>query len=446
MQKSITGKILLPFAVAALLSACGGDGDDDDGGGPGPTPGTTGTLNLTVNGVDGDGDVVAQNAQGAQIPLEEGANTLTKGTYTLVVNGIREDGAIVDSLLAGSAAPATVTITADETTNATATYATGLAGRLWVPVATTLHGYDETELSAAAGDTDGGSVTITGAGTTPFNVAFDASGNMWVADGGADALLFYSVDQLGAPGSGPPDATINADSQGSLNVPVGLAFDGDGNLWVGNFSDTGAGANTLVQYSAATLAAAVAAGTSAPSPDITIDSPDLNGNYGHAFDDDGNLWVANNRGNTLVRFDAASLVDGTVPADQTVTAKGTGNLAAPRSPAVDADGNLWVSSRNSDQVVRYTIDPATGDAGSPLDVNVFLANGTTAVDPTGLAFDNAGDLWIADSVNDAVVKYTAADLTDGGSASAATALTGAGNISGVLIGFNPPPDDLPLAQ
>lgn len=433
MQRFTSRKVLLPVAVAALVSACGGDGG---GGTTTPPPAESGTLNLTVNGVTGSGDVDAVSTAEVVRNLTEGANTLPAGTWDLVVNGIRQDGDIVDSLLAGGASPMTVTIAAGSTRNATATYDTSLEGRLWVPGASaTLHGFDGAQL--AAGGADPGSVTITGAGAGPFNTAFDAGGNMWVADFGGSALLFYSVDQLGASGSGPPDATITDDGSGSLDGPVGLAFDANGNLWVGNFIG-----NTLVQYSAATLAAAVAAGgSSSPPTDVTVSSAELVGPYGHALDSDGNLWVANNGGGTLVQFAAADLAASGAPTPtESTNAKTSGTLVNPRAPAFDADGNLWVASRGTDELVQYTLDSTTGDPTAQADVSV------TPADPSGLAFDNAGDLWVADGVGNAVLKFTSADLLDGGGATAVTSLTGAGDFGGVLISFSPPPADLPLAQ
>ncbi|MGH8503815.1 MAG: hypothetical protein ACREVE_15380 [Gammaproteobacteria bacterium] len=135
MQRLTGGKILLPFAVAAILSACGGDGDDvtPPGPGPGPDPEIQGTLNLTVNGATANGEVFAQNASGAQTGSVEGSNTLDAGAYTLVVNGIREPGAIVDDLRTGTANQAAVTITAGGTQNRTVTYVAG--GRRSIVVA-----------------------------------------------------------------------------------------------------------------------------------------------------------------------------------------------------------------------------------------------------------------------------------------------------------------------
>jgi hypothetical protein len=58
-QDYIGRRVLVPVASAAPLSVCG-DGDDPD---PEPQP-TRGTLVLTLNGVNGNADVAARNAEG----------------------------------------------------------------------------------------------------------------------------------------------------------------------------------------------------------------------------------------------------------------------------------------------------------------------------------------------------------------------------------------------
>jgi hypothetical protein len=67
----------------------------------------------------------------------------------------------------------------------------------------------------------------TPSGTCGFSgITFDASGNLYVADGGAGRIYTFKPNA-----DSPPDATVFA-----LGVPGtnGLAFDHDGNLWTGD--------------------------------------------------------------------------------------------------------------------------------------------------------------------------------------------------------------------
>ena len=68
------------------------------------------------------------------------------------------------------------------------------------------------------------SATLTGL-NDPDALAFDASGNLYVANTGGNTVSEF------APGSTTPTATLTG-----LNDPYALAFDASGNLYVANWS------------------------------------------------------------------------------------------------------------------------------------------------------------------------------------------------------------------
>jgi len=74
----------------------------------------------------------------------------------------------------------------------------------------------------------------------PAGLAFDASGNLWVASNGDDTVSRIDAAHLGTSGTGA-DLTITAVSGGvvasTLAAPLGIAFDAYGNLWV-NYEGT----------------------------------------------------------------------------------------------------------------------------------------------------------------------------------------------------------------
>jgi DNA-binding beta-propeller fold protein YncE len=53
----------------------------------------------------------------------------------------------------------------------------------------------------------------------PAGLAFDASGNLWVANSTGQTIVEFVASQIVASGSPTPNAVI-----GSVNTPSGLAF------------------------------------------------------------------------------------------------------------------------------------------------------------------------------------------------------------------------------
>lgn len=101
------------------------------------------------------------------------------------------------------------------------------------------------------------------------------------------------------------------------------------------------------------------------------------------FGPDGNLYVSSAATNEVLRFTASGqFIDVFVEA-------GSGGLATPhRGILFDTDGSLLVSSLNSNSVLRY--DGQTGDF-----IEVVIGPGEAGLDwPTGMAMDEDGRLYV----------------------------------------------------
>ena len=92
------------------------------------------------------------------------------------------------------------------------------------------------------------SADASGALNSPLGLAFDRSGDLWVAANLSNKLLEYAKNEL-VNGPEVPAVTISADALGSLDSPSGLAFDPSGDLWVANYGD-----NSLAEFAPAQLA------------------------------------------------------------------------------------------------------------------------------------------------------------------------------------------------
>lgn len=161
---------------------------------------------------------------------------------------------------------------------------TGLAfdkqHRLWV--ANLDHGtivrFDSDQLAASGSPVP--SVIIAGFGQ-PAALAFDAAGSLWVSDIRRNKIASFSEAQLSASGFVAPLVVISTLGT-TLRNPAGIAFDADGNLWVANASN-----QTVVAFTPAQLAT-----TGSPAPHVVLSTNSALGNpVGLAFDTDGAMWV-----------------------------------------------------------------------------------------------------------------------------------------------------------
>ena len=96
----------------------------------------------------------------------------------------------------------------------------------------------------------------------PYGVTFDRAGDLWVANYTGDSVVEYAASQL-ATRSPIPIVTIGPDAAGSINGPDALAFDRSGDLWVANY-DANTDVSSLVEYTPSQLA------TGSAAPIVTI--------------------------------------------------------------------------------------------------------------------------------------------------------------------------------
>jgi sugar lactone lactonase YvrE len=196
----------------------------------------------------------------------------------------------------GDRTPAKVISPVDRSLVGPAALAFDAQGRLWVANRRngTLVRYDAPQL--AAGGRVAPAVVLRVPGS-PSALAFDAAGSLWISDNRFAWIIKYPAGQLEA--SGTPVAIFALTRQASSLVsPGGLAFDAEGNLWVAN---TGAG--NLLGFSPDQLADV---GPTAPRIEITSTGGSLSIPVGLAFDGGGNLWVLGGAGG-LTKYAQSSL-------------------------------------------------------------------------------------------------------------------------------------------
>lgn len=224
-----------------------------------------------------------------------------------------------------------------------------------------------------------------------------------------------------------------AGSGGSLVHPLGIsAF--DGNVYVSNssanvVSDLNGGSTTTV---AGNLEATGENGDGGPANLATLWQP-----TGTAEDSAGDIYIADTEDNVVRKIDAATGVITRFAGTGKGGATGPGGLAtrtrldAPQGVAVNAAGDVFIADTVNNRVDEVLPDghlvafAGDGKAGYAGDGGAAVKAELTS--PVGLAVDSAGNVYIADSGNNVIRRVDAktgiittvagdyaADTADGG--------------------------------
>jgi len=238
----------------------------------------------------------------------------------------------------------------------------------------------------------------------PTAMAFDGSGNAWVA---SYFSALTELPPLGASGSVQQIASATT----VLEESFGLTVDGSNNIWVANeqsSSGINSGDGNVVKFSSSGQVLSGANGYTAGG----VYFP-----QGMAADTTGNVWVVDN-GDSLV-----TLLSGSGSAVNGSTAWGAGQIFLPVAVAVDASHNAWVANQSSNTITKVSAD------GSSVS-QVSCCNGAS-----GLAVDQGGNVWVANYFGSSISEVSSAGavLLDGQAGGGvdhpeAVAIDGAGRV------------------
>lgn len=288
-----------------------------------------------------------------------------------------------------------------------------------------------------------------------------ATGKVFIADQGNNRVLRFSSLAAATTGSsaeavlGQPDfTTVSAGlSQTKMNAPVGLVIDQtSGTLWVAEISN-----NRVIRFdNAVGLANGAPANGVLGQPNFTTNSASvvnastLGSPTGVALDANGNLWTAERAWNRVLKFaNAAALPNGAAASvvlgqtNFTSAVPGTSQTSFNRtnSVAVDIAGNLWVADELNNRVLKFA-NAATLTTGAPATTVLgqidFLGNSIGTAQnkmygPIGLHADPFGNIWVGDWANQRALQFAnAASLSNGANA---TKVLGSPNFTSIAGGI-----------
>jgi len=263
-----------------------------------------------------------------------------------------------------------------------------------------------------AGYNGDGGMADTTTFNNPYAVAFDATGNLYIADTYNNLIRKLSSTGIITTIAGDGTSGFGGDggqaTLASLNAPYSICIDAAGNLYI-----TDQGNNRIRKVNTSGIITTVAGnGTASFSGDgglataAAINVPD-----GVAVDVSGNIYIADQNNNRIRKVNTSGIIS-TVVGTGAATYGGDGGLAtaaqisSPSEIIFDGTGNMYISDSYNNCIRKVNTSGIISTIAG-IGTNAFSGDGGLATaaemwSPIGMVFDASGNMYIGDSGNNRV--------------------------------------------
>jgi uncharacterized protein (TIGR03437 family) len=273
----------------------------------------------------------------------------------------------------------------------------------------------------------------------PTGVAVDSADNLYIADTGNNRVRKVSngvITTVAGNGTQGFRGDNGLATSAQLNFPIGVAVDSAGNLYIADTDN-----NRIRMVANGVITTVAGNGTAGFTGDnIPATASPLGGPVGVAVDSAGNLYISEDTVAGIANFPSIRKVSSGVIT--TVAGNGTDGFSGDNGPAtsaelwepagiaVDSAGNLFIADFINQRIRKVSGGVITTVAGNGTEG--FSGDNGPAFDaqlsgPQGVAVDSSGNVYVADGGNSRIRLLTPAgspSINNGGVVNAASSARG----------------------
>jgi trimeric autotransporter adhesin len=259
---------------------------------------------------------------------------------------------------------------------------------------------------------DGGLATSAGL-NYPSGVAVDASGNIYIADSYNHRIRMVTkstgiITTVAGDGQYGYNGDGGLATSAVMNHPFDIAFDASGNIYIADYLNSRI---RMVTKSTGIITTVAGDGTDGYTGDGGLaTSAGLNYPFDVAVDASGNIYIADYFNSRIRMVSKSTGIITTVAGDGQYGYTGDGGLATsavinrPSGVVVDASGNIYIADRYNHRIRMVTkstgiITTVAGDGTDGYKGDGGLATSAGLSYPQGVAVDTSGYIYIADGSN-----------------------------------------------